>query len=1049
MLGIPYEGATAVPIAGATVEILAINRTTVLATGVADAAGLYNLSVPRLGSFYVASQPQGAWGGGWPSGPSALSPTTFLVSGTVTVALYAYPRIAYNNATLLLPGWNNLSTILDNGNGNSATSFVQQPVLSWVQDGVYYINASDDLVFFSIPNDTVTLIHAWVPLYTNMMNYAGWQNEFFLTQDGQFAYGAGCLAKCAAGATITFFAVNLTTFQAFEHNFTGFSASQTTTNAQVNMLGLDGNASTAAFITADGTLHLWNLWNGTQYVGTKLTYFEANNAYWVPYLNSFVNFQAEGARGDHLEQWTLTPNGTFVPVFRGQWYTGGFVANGVNGLFLNLTAHLLWAGVDYQGGIQTFAYNWSANGTLDAERYFYESPANVSKYPNPRIVPQVSSDEHRFTVVGSGPAFQTAWWPYGGNESFAVDPTPGHIVFYSSNVSVDHLDNSTYYPTQAYAHSYSLDGQYFDTSRLISYYSYDCLDNFVHVTTCPVAGTSPGTVAGTVYYVWKTGLPEAGNPSTNGQAQVGPPPEPVVATTQGVDWVNVSWTDSETPVLNFTLSWGSSSGSWPFSTSLTSSNRSFNVTGLHPATFYEFRVVALNLHSADAGTIVNLTLKSDPDVPTDLRTVGVNATNATVAWTNPPDSLLNTTVYVGPSCGTWTQRNSAGVVASYRIRGLTPQTRYCVEVGAWNVTGESPRSDALTILTAGVPMAATNLVATPLNDATIALSWSNPPGSLVNVTVFYGLECGAWTHGPSVGVVAEYLATGLLPDTTYCFSVQAWNASGEGPLSAPIRATPLRAPPDAPTELDVAAVSAYGENLTWVLPTGLRDTDLLNTSLYEGASCGNWSSVTDLGQVADAWEVTGLSSEVQYDWAVALWNTAGESALSACASAATAGPSVPVPRPTFSNVNLTIVSPTSASLSWEFGTSSGGGASTVNVSYFLALVETTCGTPGRAILAHASPAGITNLTPLTSYCFAVTAVEPNGTTVTSGTVSATTPAVPAVSLPHPPPPTRISPFLVGSLTVGVAVALVALGMAWLVVLRRRSAGSGPRRRDKP
>ena len=603
---------------------------------------------------------------------------------------------------------------------------------------------------------------------------------------------------------------------------------------------------------------------GRRTVGTKLTYFEANNAYWVPFLNSFVNFQAEGARGDHLEQWTLTPNGTFVPVFRGQWYTGGFVANGVNGLFLNLTAHLLWAGVDYQGGIQTFAYNWSANGTLDAERYFYESPANVSKYPNPRIVPQVSSDEHRFTVVGSGPAFQTAWWPYGGNESFAVDPTPGHIVFYSSNVSVDHLDNSSYYPTQAYAHWYSLDGQYFDTSRLISYYSYDCLDNFVHVTTCPVAGTSPGTVAGTVYYVWKTGLPEAANPTTNGQAQVGPPPEPVVRTTEGVDWVNVSWTDSETPLLNLTLSWGSSPGSWPFSTSLTSSNRSFNVTGLHPATFYEFRVVALNLHSADAGTIVNLTLKSDPDVPTDLRTVGVNATNASVAWTNPPDSLVNTTVYVGLTCGTWTQRNSAGVVAGYRIRGLAPQTRYCVEVGAWNVTGESPRSDALSVLTAGVPMAATNLVAIPLNDATIALSWSNPPGSLVNVTVFDGLECGAWTHGQSVGVVAEYLATGLLPDTTYCFSIQAWNASGAGPLSAPIRATPLRAPPDAPTELEVAAVSAYGENLTWVLPTGLRDTDLLNTSLYEGASCGNWSSVTDLGQVADAWQVTGLSSEVQY-----------------------------------------------------------------------------------------------------------------------------------------------------------------------------------------
>ncbi|MCI4367902.1 MAG: hypothetical protein L3K08_09125, partial [Thermoplasmata archaeon] len=138
--GIAYDGGPVSPLAGATVEILAVNRTTVLMTTTADSGGNYSVSVSRIGTFYVASQPIGSWGGGWPSGRSALSPTVFAAFGTVTVDLYAYPRITYNNETIVLPGWDNYSAYLDNSNGNAASTYVQQPVLSWVQDGVYYIN---------------------------------------------------------------------------------------------------------------------------------------------------------------------------------------------------------------------------------------------------------------------------------------------------------------------------------------------------------------------------------------------------------------------------------------------------------------------------------------------------------------------------------------------------------------------------------------------------------------------------------------------------------------------------------------------------------------------------------------------------------------------------------------------------------------------------------------------------------------------------------------------------------------------------------------------
>jgi hypothetical protein len=312
VVGIPYVGGPGTPIAGASVNILAIDRTTILATTTTDANGTYSVTIGFVGRYYVASAPIGPWGGGWPAGTGSLEPQLFLGSGTVAEELYAYPRLSYDNATFVLPAWNNLSGYLDNGNGQPNGSFVQQPVLSWVQDGVYYINASNDLVFYSFANASVTLVHRWVLLYTNIMSYAGWQNEFYLTQDGQFAYGAGCLGPCTASSAITFYAVNLTTFHAFEHNFTGFNASAGHDNAQVNMVGFGGNSSLAVFLPSSGVLHLWNLWNGTEWVGPKLSFFEANNLYWVPYLNSFVNFRAEGSKTDQLEQWTLASNGTWT-----------------------------------------------------------------------------------------------------------------------------------------------------------------------------------------------------------------------------------------------------------------------------------------------------------------------------------------------------------------------------------------------------------------------------------------------------------------------------------------------------------------------------------------------------------------------------------------------------------------------------------------------------------------------------------------------------------------------------------------------------------------
>jgi hypothetical protein len=1023
VFGIPYAGGPPTPIPNDTVNIVGIDRTTVLASNLTNASGAYSVSIGRTGEFYVSSAPTGPWGGGSPASPSALSPTDFSAFGQADVNLFAYPRISYDNATFDLPGWNNLSTYLDNGNGNTSLTYVQQPVLSWVQDGVYYINASNDLVFYSFANRSVTFLHSWLMLYTNLMSYAGWQNEFFLTQDGQYAYGAGCLSRCSSSALVTFFAVNLTTDQSFEHTFETFNATYTASNAQVNMVGVDGNASTAVLITDTGGLHMWNLWNETEWVGGRLTYFEANNVYWVPYLNSFVNFQAEGSRGDHLEQWRLTADGSFDQTFSGQWYTGAFVANGVNGLYLNVTSHLLWTGVDYHGGIQTFAYNWTSNGTLDDEVYFYQTPANGSKYPNPVLIPQISSDEHRFTVVSSGPAFQTAWWPYGGNDSFVVDPVPGHIAYYSSNVSVDHLDNSTYYPTQAYAHSFSLDGQFFNTSRLVTYYSYDCASNFNRNTTCPVAGSSPGTVSGTLYYVWRTGQSELPNPATNGQAETSAPPDPVLALAKGADWINVSWTEPESPILNYTVLWGTNATNLSISESVFAQNSSFNATGLLPGHTYYFRISALNLHSEDAGSSIHATLAPNPALPTDLRPTSVNATNVTLVWTNPLETLLNDTVYVGPSCGAWTSADSVGVATRFLVTALSPVTHYCFSVAAWNSTGETSLSTPTVVTTSGFPQPPTGLRVLPETITSVLVIWSNPPGPVVNVTIYLGTSCGNWTSEISAGAVTQYFLAGLHPNTAYCVTVGAWNESGEGGRSLPIPLHPVPLVPSEPTNLTASAVNSSAATLTWDLPAETPSSGFQNVSLYRGAECDEWTTVTSLGGVVDSWRVAGLAPFSAYVWAVAVWNVSGEGSLSDCASAMTLADSNGIPHGAVTNTTVLAIAPSSARLGWTYEPSppvEGG----ENASYFVVLVGTSCATPLVSQVAHGSRATVAGLLPATEYCFTVTAFFGDGTSASGAAVSDQTPGLTTLTQGDPFPAVP-SLWVLGGLAAAV-VSLVAV-----------------------
>jgi hypothetical protein len=110
------------------------------------------------------------------------------------------------------------------------------------------------------------------------------------------------------------------------------------------------------------------------------------------------------------------------------------------------------------------------------------------------------------------------------------------------------------------------------------------------------------------------------------------------------------------------------------------------------------------------------------------------------------------------------------------------------------------------------PDAPTAINATAVGNSSIYLRWTNPTGSvLANDTIFFGRSCGNWTEQWSTGGPTQgWLISGLLPATSYCGAVQAWNDGGGSFLSAPAHATTLPAtlPSKSPPPTNATAAPA-------------------------------------------------------------------------------------------------------------------------------------------------------------------------------------------------------------------------------------------------
>lgn len=185
-----------------------------------------------------------------------------------------------------------------------------------------------------------------------------------------------------------------------------------------------------------------------------------------------------------------------------------------------------------------------------------------------------------------------------------------------------------------------------------------------------------------------------------------------------------------------------------------------------------------------------------PTAPANLAVSNVTSTSAVLTWDASTDNVGVTgyRIYRGSTLAASTN----GSTLTYTLTGLTPSTSYSYSVRAVDAAGnQSANSNVVTFTTLAPqpdpepPTAPSSLTASDIASSSVTLTWN---ASTDNVGVAgYRIYNGTALAGTTSGL--SYTVSGLQPETSYTFTVVAFDAAGNvSPPSSALNVTTAPAP---------------------------------------------------------------------------------------------------------------------------------------------------------------------------------------------------------------------------------------------------------------
>jgi hypothetical protein len=512
-------------------------------------------------------------------------------------------------------------------------------------------------------------------------------------------------------------------------------------------------------------------------------------------------------------------------------------------------------------------------------------------------------------------------------------------------------------------------------------------------TTC----TDTSVTAGNTYFYIISATNLGGTTSFSGESSVTTPtnaPTNLAATAISSSLISISWSLSpgnSAITYNVTRSTVSGSGYLSITTgscsaALNSSTSSCSDTSAAPGTTYYYIIKATNLGGVSPASI-EASATTITNAPTGLSAVAPTSSSVNISWTassgtasityNVMRSSVSGSSYMPISLGTC----SSGVTTTNCTdTSVSPGNKYYYIVTATTAGGISPNSSEANV---SMPTTApTGLTIVSVGTTSIALSWSQSPGSL---TSSYTLLRGSVTGGPYTSVTG---CTGLNALTctdsnvtvgnAYFYVVTATNVAGTTAYSNEVT-TVTRT--NAPTSL--SAIGGGGSvNLSWIASPGT--SSLISYTISRSTLSSGPYSVVSTGISNTTYNDLSVTTGTTYYYVVSA-NTIGGSSVNSTQVVVT-------PISSFTVTNI-ISSANQIILNWGTAT----GASTYTVKQSTIASNSGSGTNVTGCIAFASTAcTITGLTNNVVYYFTVFANNV-GTNSTSSTNTSEVSSIPSAN----------------------------------------------------
>lgn len=217
-------------------------------------------------------------------------------------------------------------------------------------------------------------------------------------------------------------------------------------------------------------------------------------------------------------------------------------------------------------------------------------------------------------------------------------------------------------------------------------------------------------------------------------------PTALTATAASATQINLAWTDNATDETGFELERSADGQTFTKLTDLGPNVKTYQHTGLAPATRYFYRVLAKNASGKSAySNIANATtLQVAPAAPSNLTATAVSISQIDLKWTDNANNETGYQVERSPNGTSFTKiADLPANATTYQSTGLTPATTYYYRVRAVNAIGPSAYSNAGSAQTQNIPVppAPTNFTAVPTAPDLIQLRWAKPADNAVEVVI--------------------------------------------------------------------------------------------------------------------------------------------------------------------------------------------------------------------------------------------------------------------------------------------------------------------------